>query len=149
MGKSGNTFMGEYTHNMDDKNRLSIPAAFRERSPSGFVLTTGLEKCLFLFTLNEWKRITEKLRRFPITKQDARGFLRIFLAGATHCPLDTQGRILIPRSLCEYAALKKATVLIGVLDRIEIWNIKVWEEYRKSVEHQLGDIAEKLSELGL
>ncbi len=113
--------IGEYHHNIDEKGRLIIPSKFREEIGNSFVVTRGLDGCLFVYSLVEWEKIVAKLKKLPFTKKDARTFTRFFLSAATVCEFDRQGRINLLNSLVEYANLKKECVIIGVNDRLEIW----------------------------
>ena len=140
--------IGQYDHSLDGKNRLFIPARLRQ-NVRRFVITSGLEGCLFVYTPENWKKITERLKTLPLTKADARKFLRTFLSGANECPVDDQGRILIPKTLCSYANIKKEVIVVGVLDRIEIWSKSNWERYQKEAEKQFVEVAEKLVDLGI
>ena len=115
-------FMGEYNHTIDAKGRLIIPAKFRETLGEEFILTRGLDGCLSIYPMDEWKSFEEKLKALPLTDKNARAFLRFFVAGATSCELDRQGRILVPSTLREFAGLEKEVVLTGSLTRIEIWS---------------------------
>ena len=140
-------FMGEYNHTIDAKGRLIIPSKFRELLGEEFVLTKGLDGCLSIYPMDEWKAFEEKLRALPLTNKNARTFTRFFVAGATNCELDKQGRILIPAVLREFAGLDKDVVLVGVASRIEIWSKEKWED--ASEYDDMEDIAEHMSELGL
>ena len=140
-------FMGEYNHTIDAKNRLIIPSKFRETLGDEFVVTKGLDGCLFVYDNEEWASFEEKLRSLPLTNKDARTFVRFFLAGAASVEVDKQGRILIPSVLREFAALDKEVALVGVGGRIEIWSKERWEE--TSEYDDMDDIAEHMSELGL
>lgn len=141
--------IGEFIHNIDAKKRLAIPAKFRRELGEKAVLTRGLDNCLFLFPLKEWQIFAEKLSKLPIGQQNSRSFIRIMLAGATDVELDGLGRILIPDYLKNYAGLKKKVVIAGLFTRCEIWDEENWREYQKNAEKSSGDIAEKLSELGI
>ena len=121
-------FMGEYNHTVDPKGRLIIPAKFREQLGDEFVVTKGLDGCLFVYTKEEWHNIEEKFRGISMTSKDARKFSRFFFAGAAALELDKQGRILLPPVLREYADLQKDVVLVGVLSRVEIWDKGRWLE---------------------
>jgi len=138
--------MGEYHHNIDEKNRLIIPSKFRYELGEKFIVTRGLDGCLFVYPLNEWDKITNQLNTLPFTKKDARAFSRFFLSGATECEFDRQGRINIPTPLISYASLKKECVIIGVNDRLEIWSKDLWEKFFNDNEEALSDIAENLFE---
>lgn len=140
-------FIGEYTYSLDEKKRLSIPAKFRRILGKKAILTKGLEECLFLYPQKEWQKLVEKLEKLPLAQREARGFLRLILAGATEVEIDNLGRILIPDFLKDYAKLKKRVIIAGVLTRIEIWDEELWKEYKKKTEKEIGDISEKLSQL--
>lgn len=136
--------MGEYHHNIDDKGRLVMPSKFREELGKTFIVTRGLEGCLFIYSLEEWQINVSKLKKLPFTKQDSRAFLRFFLSGATECEFDKQGRILIPATLTSYANISKECVVIGVNDRIEVWAEDKFTEYFNENEKNITDIAESL-----
>lgn len=140
-------FMGEYNHTIDAKGRLIIPSKFREILGDTFVVTKGLDGCLFVYDNEEWKRFEEKLRALPITNKEARQFVRFFLAGATEAEVDKQGRILIPNVLREFAGLTKDVVLVGVGSRIEIWSRERFEDTASF--EDMDEIAEHMAELGL
>lgn len=140
-------FMGEYNHSVDTKGRLIIPSRFREKLGDEFVVTKGLDGCLFVFPDNEWQAFEEKLRTLPLTNKSARQFSRFFVAGATQCELDKQGRILLPQTLREFAGLEKDVVLTGMLNRIEIWSKTKWNENNSY--DDMDDIAEQMTDLGL
>ncbi len=142
-------FIGEYSHNLDEKKRLAVPAKFRKDLGRKAVITRGLDNCLFLFPMKEWQILAEKLSRLPLSQADARGFARIMLAGAMEVSLDRLGRILVPDYLKKYAFLGKKTVLAGLYNRIEIWDAKKWTVYKTKTERAAGDIAERLKELGV
>ena len=140
-------FMGEYNHTIDAKGRLIVPSKFREQLGNEFVITKGLDGCLFVFPQNEWNAFEEKLRTLPLTQKGARQFTRFFVAGATPCELDKQGRILLPGVLREFADITKDAVLIGVGRRIEIWSKDRWEG---TVTYQdMEDISRHMIELGI
>ncbi|KYH29771.1 MULTISPECIES: division/cell wall cluster transcriptional repressor MraZ [Clostridium] len=141
-------FIGEYTHSLDSKNRMIIPSKFRENLGDRFVLTKGLDGCLYIYPMDEWKILEQKLKELPLTSKDARAFIRFFFSGANEVTLDKQGRALIPQSLLEYAQINKEIVSIGVMTRIEIWGKEKWEEYNSS-NIDFNEIAEKMSELGI
>ena len=140
-------FMGEYNHTIDAKGRLIIPSKFREALGSEFVLTKGLDGCLFVFPMKEWEAFEEKLRSLPLIDKNARKFSRFFLAGASTCELDKQGRILVPGTLREFAQMDKEIVLTGMLDRIEVWSKEQWLE--NNAYDDMDDIAQSMQELGL
>ncbi|MBD2861810.1 MULTISPECIES: division/cell wall cluster transcriptional repressor MraZ [Paenibacillus] len=137
-------FMGEYQHSVDDKGRMIVPAKFREALGAAFIVTRGLDNCLFVYPREEWAVLEQKLKSLPLMKADARAFTRFFFSGATECELDKQGRINIPRNLCEYAKLDKDCVVLGVSNRVEIWSKQVWESYYEQSEESFNEIAEKL-----
>ena len=139
-------FMGEYQHSIDVKGRVFIPAKFREGLGESFIITKGLDNCLFVYSLPEWRLLEKKLKELPFTKADTRAFVRFFFAGATECELDKQGRILVPVSLRTYAKLERDIVFIGVSSRVEIWNKEFWEKYSQSAEASYEVIAEKIIE---
>lgn len=141
--------MGEYQHNIDEKGRMIIPSKFREELGTEFILTRGLDQCVFGYPLSEWKVIEEKLKSLPFTKKDARAFTRFFFSGAAECQLDKQGRVNIASPLRDYAKLEKDCVVIGVSNRIEIWSKSIWEEYFSKSEDSFGEIAESLMDFDL
>ncbi len=136
--------IGEYHHNIDEKGRLIIPAKFREEIGESFVVTKGLDGCLFVYSLVEWEKIVNKLKKLPFTKKDSRVFSRFFLASATVCEFDRQGRINLMNSLTLYAGLKKECAIIGVNDRLEIWNLDKFNNLMKENEKELDEISENL-----
>ena len=141
--------MGEYTHTIDAKGRLIIPAKFREALGEQFVVTKGLDNCLFVYPLPEWNTLGQKLRALPFTQPDVRAFVRFFFSGAAECELDKQGRILLPANLREYAQLEKTLVLVGVSSRVEIWNEVFWTNYSRKAENAYASAAETLVGLGI
>jgi MraZ protein len=141
--------IGEYTHSIDDKNRISLPAKFRAEMGKKVVVTPGLDQCLWVFTLSEWKDIEEKLNQSSLLSADNRSFNRFMFAGAVEAEVDSIGRILIPDFLRDRAGLKSKVVVIGVSSRVEIWNEKSWCEYKKVVEKQADALAEKLGQVGV
>lgn len=136
--------MGEYHHSIDEKGRLIIPAKFRNELGESFVVTRGLENCLFIYSLVEWEKIVTKLKTLPFTKKDARNFTRFFLSGATTLEFDKQGRINISSPLATYANLDKECVIVGVNDRLEIWAKDSWDNFLNDNQEGLSDIAENL-----
>lgn len=139
-------FFGEYEHNIDDKGRLTIPSKFRESLGTEFVVTKGLDQCLFVFTNEEWTAFQSKLGTLPLSDKDARMFMRFFVASALECSLDKQGRIGLTPSLRKYAKLDKESTIIGVSSRLEIWNRSLWEEY---TDLDAEEIADRMAELGI
>ena len=140
-------FMGEYNHAIDTKGRLIIPSKFREELGEEFVVTKGLDGCLFVFPNEAWREFEDKLRTLPLTNKSARQFSRFFVAGATPCELDKQGRILLPATLREFANLEKDVVLTGMLNRIEIWSKEMWSE--NSSYDDMDASAEQMTDIGL
>lgn len=141
--------IGEYGHSVDSKGRLIMPAKLREDIGEKFVITKGLDGCLFAYSLTEWKNFEEKLRSFPLTNKDARALVRFFLAGAMECEIDKQGRFLISGNLREFAGVEKEVVIIGVLTRLEIWSKEKWLEYSEKENKQADEIAQNMADLGI
>jgi|SRR5690625_2578418 len=142
-------FMGEFQHNIDQKGRIIVPSKFREGLGDRFVVTRGLDKCLFAYPMDEWKELEKKLKKLPLTKKDARAFTRFFFSGAVECELDKQGRINIPQTLRQYASLEKECVVIGVSERIELWSSETWTDYVTESEESFADIAENLMDFDI
>jgi len=142
-------FIGEYQHNLDDKGRLAVPAKFRELLTHGLVATRGLDNCLFVYTLESWKELAKKLANMSFTQKDKRAFNRSMFSGASDLGLDSQGRVLLPENLRNFANLKKEVVIIGVYDRLEIWDKEKWENYRDNMEESGDDVAERLGEISI
>ena len=136
--------MGEYHHNIDDKGRLTIPSKFRDDLGEKFVITRGLENCLFAYSLEDFQKIVAELQKIPFTKKDARQFMRFFLSGATTVEFDKQGRINISSPLISYAELKKECIIIGTGDRLEIRSSNNWNDFFDSTKDNMSDIAENL-----
>ena len=141
--------MGEYQHNIDAKVRMIVPAKFREGLGEKFVLTRGLDQCLFAYPMDEWKILEEKLKKLPLTKRDARRFTRFFFSGAVECEVDKQGRINIPQPLRTYSKLEKECVVIGVSNRVEVWSKEIWEDYFTQSEESFAEIAENLMDFDI
>ncbi len=141
--------LGEYTHNLDIKGRVAVPAKFREKLTAGAIITRGLDNCLFLFANKEWEALAAKLTALPLAQSNSRAFARLMLAGAMDVEIDNQGRILIPDYLRKYAGLKKQVVVAGLYNRVEIWDAENWERYKQKTESASDEIAEKLGELGI
>ena len=139
-----NMLMGEFHHNIDEKNRLIIPSKFRLDIGDTFVITRGIEKCLFVYSMTEWENIVSKLRTLPFTKKDSRDFTRFFLSGASICEVDKSGRTCISAPLINYANLKKECVIIGANDRLEIWDLDSWNNFFETNEENFANIAENL-----
>lgn len=142
-------FMGEYNNKLDAKGRMIVPSKFRGELSDQFVITRGLDKCLFGYTLDEWSRIEESMKSLSLTKRDARKFMRLFFSGATVVEVDKQGRINIPRNLRTYAGLEKDCTIIGVSNRIEIWETAEWTDFYTESEENFEDIAEDLIDFDL
>lgn len=142
-------FIGEYSHSIDNKKRLAVPAKFRLGLGKKAVLTRGLDNCLYLYPLKEWEKLAEKLAHLPISRADSRAFSRLMLAGAMDADLDRLGRVLIPDYLKKYAGLGKKAVIAGLYNRIEIWDEAKWEKYKEQTTKEAEKIAEKMNELGI
>jgi len=142
-------FIGEYQHTIDPKGRIIMPSRLREGLGEKFVVTKGLDECLFVYSLEEWGNLENKLKTLPLTNKDARAFIRFFFSGAAECEVDKQGRILIPSNLREFAKLDKEIVITGVSTRIEIWGKDKWEAYNNDSGIDADSIAEKMSLLGI
>ena len=141
--------IGEYEHSLDVKGRLIMPAKLREDMGEKFIITKGLDGCLFGFSQNEWLSFEEKLKTLPLTNKNARDFVRFFLSGATECEVDKQGRFLIASNLREYANMEKDVVIIGVGTRLEIWNKEKWKQYNSEENISADEIAENMTMLGI
>ena len=139
-------FIGEYHHSIDDKGILIIPSKFREELGNKFIITRGIENCLFVYSLESWEKIVNKLETLPFTKKDARAFIRFFLSGASEAEFDKQGRINITSPLISYANITKECVVIGTGDRLEIWSEESWNDFFISARDSMSDIAENLFE---
>lgn len=142
-------FIGEYSHNLDDKGRLAIPVKFRALLKKGAVVTRGLDNCLFLYTKTEWEKLAEKLAALPISQANSRAFARLMLAGAMDVEVDKQGRAILPEYLRQFAGLKKNVVVAGLYSRLEIWDEEKWNTYKSQTEAESGSIAERMAELGV
>ncbi|MCZ0717717.1 division/cell wall cluster transcriptional repressor MraZ [Aerococcus kribbianus] len=140
--------IGEFKHNIDAKGRLIIPAKLREDLGEHFVITRGLDGCVFGYPLNNWTIIQEKLKKLPLAKKEARAFTRFFYSAASEVEFDKQGRINIPKTLVDYADLQKSCQIVGVSDRIEIWSQEKWETFADNVEASFEDIAEDMLDFG-
>ena len=141
--------IGEYSHSLDVKGRLIMPAKLREDMGENFIITTGLDGSLFGFSMSEWQKFDDKLKTLPITNKNARNFVRFFLSGATECELDKQGRFLIPGKLREVASLDRDVTIIGAGTRIEIWNKEKWEEHNSEENLSIAEIEKNMEELGI
>jgi MraZ protein len=142
-------FIGEYQYTIDEKKRLAIPPKLRQVLGKKAVITRWLDQCLFLYPMKEWSALAKKLSQLPLAQADARGFARIMLTGAMEVNIDNLGRILVPDYLKNYAGFEKKVVVAGVYNRIEIWDEIRWRDYSQKTEKEVGDIAERLKELGV
>jgi len=141
--------MGEFQHNIDAKGRIIIPAKLREDLGAKFVITRGLDGCVFGYPLENWEKIQEKLKQLPLAKKEARAFTRFFYSAAAEAEIDKQGRINIPSTLVDYASLEKECLVLGVSDRIEIWSKARWESVSSEIEESFEEIAEDMLDFGL
>ena len=142
-------FIGEYQYSVDAKGRVAIPAKFRVTLNKGAVVTRGLDNCLFIYSKPEWTLLAEKLSSLPIGQANSRAFARLMLGGAMDVKIDSQGRIMLPDYLKNYASIGKKAVIAGLYNRLEIWDADKWEDYKKRTEKDSNDIAEKMGELGV
>ncbi|NQU99384.1 MAG: division/cell wall cluster transcriptional repressor MraZ [Parcubacteria group bacterium] len=142
-------FIGEYNHTVDSKGRLSIPSKFRRKLKEGVVITRGLDSCLFLYPKSEWEKLATKLSQLSISQANNRAFTRLMLAGAWDVKLDKQGRVVVPDYLRKYAVLNKKTVIAGLFNRLEIWDVEKWNKYKEGTEKSSNEIAEALGEIGV
>jgi MraZ protein len=142
-------FIGEYQGTIDDKGRIAIPAKFRTQLEQKVVVTRGLDNSLFLYNIEEWKKLAEKLASLPISTANTRAFSRLMLAGAMDCDVDKQGRIIIPGYLQQFAKINKKIVCAGLYNRIEIWSEELWTAYKQQTEKESNNIAEQLGSLGV
>ena len=142
-------FIGEYEHSVDAKGRVIMPAKLREDMGEKFIITKGLDSCLFVFSQNEWVKFEEKLKTLPLTNKNARDFVRFFLSGATECEIDKQGRFLVAANLRQYANMEKDVVIIGVGTRLEIWDKERWTNYNSDENISADEIAENMTMLGI
>ncbi|MDF2928041.1 division/cell wall cluster transcriptional repressor MraZ [Anaerospora sp.] len=141
--------MGEYLHTIDAKGRLILPAKFREELGELFIVTKGLDNCLFVYAKEEWAILEGKLKQLPLAKPEARAFVRFFFAGAAEVECDKQGRVLLPTNLRDYAQVEKDVVILGVSNRVEIWSKSVWDSYNEQISPTVASIAESLVDLGI
>jgi len=141
--------IGEYRHTLDDKNRLSLPAKFRKEMGKKIIITRGLDRCLFVYAIGEWKKFSEKLAGLSIGSVEGRGFSRAMLGGATETEIDGSGRVLVPDHLKSYANLEATVVVAGLHNRIELWNDESWSTYTSGVEEQANTLAQKLADIGM
>lgn len=141
-------FIGEYQHSLDSKNRIIVPSKLRDSLGDRFIISKGLDGCIYAYPIDEWQKFEEKLKNLPLTNKDARAFVRFFVAGATEVETDKQGRGLIPANLREYAGIEKEIVTIGALNKVEIWSKERWESYNES-DIDFDSIADKMGDLGI
>ena len=142
-------FIGEYSHSIDQKKRLSIPARFRKELGKNAVITIGFDKCLFILSFKEWSRLAKKLSTMPLANPAARGFARSTLAGAMEVSIDGLGRILLPDYLKAFAGLNKKVTVVGVYNRVEVWDEQLWQEYKTRIQKDSDSMAEQLQQLGI
>lgn len=141
-------FMGQYNHSIDAKGRVIIPAKFRDKLGEAFVVTKGLDNCLYGYSQEDWEVFAQKIATLPITNKNTRMFNRFFLSGAAECEFDKQGRVLLPANLREFAGLEKDVVLVGSAGKIEIWSKERWDEANEAYEDNMDDIAANIESLG-
>lgn len=141
--------IGEYIHTLDPKKRLALPSKFRKELGKKVVITRGLDNCLFVYPIKAWQKMSLKIAELPMGQADTRGFGRFMLAGAVESDIDTIGRILVPDFLKDFAKLETQVSVIGVHDRVELWNKELWDTYRNRIEGQADALAEKLGEVGI
>jgi MraZ protein len=141
-------FFGRFEHAIDDKGRLTIPAKWRTNLAAGVVVTRGLDRCLYIYPQAEWEQFAAKIAQLPLTKADARAFVRFFYSGAADCVPDKQGRVLIPAYLRQYAHLNNAVIVAGAHNHLEVWDPQTWQEDSSKLEQNPETLAEKLSNLG-
>ena len=149
VGGEQTVLIGEYEHSLDSKGRMILPAKIREDLGEKFIITKGLDGCLFGFSETEWNNFEEKLKQLPLTNKNARDFVRFFLSGAVEAETDKQGRFLIPANLREYAVLDKEAVVTGVGTRIEIWERDKWKKYNSDENISAEQIADNMASLGV
>lgn len=142
-------FIGEYSHNVDEKGRLAIPKKFRPALSKGAVVTRGLDNCLFLYTKKEWEKLADKLANLPFAQANTRAFARLMLAGAMDVALDKQGRIMLPDYLRAFANVSKHMIVAGLYNRLELWDATAWEQYKTKTEKASTAIAEQMADLGV
>lgn len=140
--------IGEYQHNLDPKKRLAIPAKLRAEIGQKAVITRGLDSCLFVYPQKEWEELAQKLAQLPMGQENNRSFVRMMLAGAQDVEMDSLGRVLIPDYLKNYAGIEKEAIIVGVFNRLEIWDKKKWQKYKEAVEKDTDKLAERLGDLG-
>ncbi len=142
-------FVGEYKHSIDEKGRIAVPSKFRSSLKSGAVVTKGLDNCLFVLPMAEWKKWASEISKLPVSKADSRAFARHMFGEASDVKLDGQGRIILPTRLKKFANIKKTAVFVGLYNKLELWAEKTWERYKQKTERQSTQIAERMSDLGI
>ncbi len=142
-------FIGEYSHSVDPKKRLALPSKFRGELGNRVVVTRGLDRCLFVYPMRVWEEIASKLGNLPVGESGTRSFIRLMLSGAVDTELDSQGRVLLPEYLKNDAGLKKEVTIVGIYNRLEIWDEDAWKKYKQNAEKNTGKIAEELGKLGV
>ena len=141
--------LGEYEHSIDTKGRIAMPAKLREGLGGKFIITKGLDGCLFVYAMDEWQRVEQKLASLPMSRKTARDFTRFLFGGACEGECDKQGRVLLPASLRRYAGLERETVIVGVGSRAEIWDAAKWQQYNEESAEDVNELAEQLADLGI
>lgn len=140
-------FIGEYSHNLDQKGRLIIPSRFRDELHASFMLSRGLDGCLTIYSLDQWYKIFEEIEKLPFTNKDKRNYVRVLTSNASECTLDNQGRILVPSNLASSVGIKKECVVVGANDHVEIWDKEAWDNYYDEASKNFEEVAENLSNL--
>lgn len=141
--------LGEYEHSIDTKGRIAMPAKLREGLGVKFIITKGLDGCLFVYSMDEWQRVEQKLASLPMSRKTARDFTRFLFGGACEAECDKQGRVLLPANLRRYAALERDVVIVGVGSRAEIWDAAKWQQYNEESAEDVNELAEQLADLGI
>ena len=141
--------LGEYEHSIDTKGRMAMPAKLREGLGAKFIITKGLDGCLFVYAMDEWQRVEQKLASLPMSRKTARDFTRFLFGGACEAECDKQGRVLLPANLRRYAALERDAVIVGVGSRAEIWDTAKWQQYNEESAEDVNELAEQLADLGI
>lgn len=141
--------LGEYEHSIDTKGRIAMPAKLREGLGAKFIVTKGLDGCLFVYAMDEWQRMEQKLASLPMSRKTARDFTRFLFGGACEAECDKQGRVLLPANLRRYAALERDAVIVGVGSRAEIWDAAKWQQYNEESAEDVNELAEQLADLGI
>jgi len=140
-------FIGQFSHSIDEKGRMAVPAKFKPSLKQGVVVTRGFDNCLIVYTIPQWQKEAEKVSALPMSKKNNRAIARLKLAGAMEVKLDSQGRILLPDYLRKYAYLEKKVTVTGLYNHIEIWDEKIWDKYKSNAEKESDKIAEQLDNI--